>query len=469
MEDKLVAIQVGAVSFVDEGVENVLDTLQELGSVNTVFLANYTYTRDTGGRQTPGFPIPDHGTQEYDLNFIGGNNGIAHAEYYRRTFVKPEDFRAKEHGDTDIMAAVIPAAHRKGMKVYAWIEESSGRGQGKWIPNYVNFLEQDFKGRRGKRPCFNHPDYRNWHFGLVEDYIKSYEIDGVAWCSERQGPLGNMFGGPWATGEVTCFCSHCRKLAEERSIDVEHARQGYTLLHDLFSQARENIRPNDGYFVSFWRLLLQYPEILAWEALWHEGQKKFFRELYGMVKAINPAIQVGWHIFHLNSFSPFYRATQDLEEMSHYSDFIKLVAYNNCAGPRFLDFMQNIHNTIFHDALPDESLELMYRFLGIDEGTLGEIPQKGWSAEYVRRETLRALGAVKKADNETRIYPGIDVDIPTGEGLKQTEPEDVYQAVTAAFEAGAHGIVLSRKYSEMKLVNLAACGKAIKDLNDRNI
>lgn len=464
MEQKLVAIQVGAASFVDEGVENVLDTLQQLGSVNTIFLANYTYTRDTGGRQTPGFPIPDHGVQQYDLNFVGGNNGIAHEEFYRRTILEPEDFRAKEHGDTDIMAAVIPAAHQRGMKVYAWIEESSGGGQAKWIPNYVSFLEQDFKGRRGKRPCFNHPDYRNWHFGLVEDYIKSYEIDGVAWCSERQGPLGNMFGGPWATGEVTCFCSYCRRLAEEKGIDVNRACRGFELLHELFAQARQQIRPIDGYFVSFWRVLLQYPEIMAWEALWHEGQKNFFRELYGMVKAIHPVIQVGWHIFHLNSFSPFYRATQNLEEMSHYSDFIKLVAYNNCAGPRFLHFMENIHNTIFCDAPPDESLALVYRFLGIYEGPLGEIPHEGWSAEYVRNETARALRAVSKTDHNTHIYPGIDVDIPTGDGLKQTTPDDVYQAVRAAFEVGAHGIVLSRKYSEMKLANLKACGRALRDL-----
>src|SRR6266480_6630303 len=70
---KMIGIQVGAVSFVDEGTEKVLDVLQERASVNTLFLAVFTYGRGIAGRQIPGYPLPDHGKQEYDLNFHGGN------------------------------------------------------------------------------------------------------------------------------------------------------------------------------------------------------------------------------------------------------------------------------------------------------------------------------------------------------------------------------------------------------------
>ena len=65
---------------------------------------------------------------------------------------------------------------------------------------------------------------------------------------------------------------------------------------------------------------------------------------------------------------------------------------------------------------------------------------------------------------ETAIYPGIDIDIPTDKNEKKTEPSDVKAAVKAAFNAGAPGVILSRKYSEMKLANLAAAGEAIKEL-----
>src|SRR3989441_3260346 len=33
---------------------------------------------------------------------------------------------------------------------------------------------------------------------------------------------------------------------------------------------------------------------------------------------------------------------------------------------------------------------------------------------------------------------------PTGPAEKKTQPEDVYQAVRAAFQGGAHGVLLSR-------------------------
>jgi hypothetical protein len=40
----------------------------------------------------------------------------------------------------------------------------------------------------------------------------------------------------------------------------------------------------------------------------------------------------------------------------------------------------------------------------------------------------------------------------------------VYQAVKATFEAGAHGMILSRKYSEMRLDNLRAAGRAVREM-----
>ncbi|HKR31354.1 MAG TPA: hypothetical protein VJT08_12795 [Terriglobales bacterium] len=47
---------------------------------------------------------------------------------------------------------------------------------------------------------------------------------------------------------------------------------------------------------------------------------------------------------------------------------------------------------------------------------------------------------------------------------KRTNPADVKAAVLAAFRAGAPGVVLSRKYAEMKLTNLAAAGEALRQL-----
>src|SRR5881409_3539837 len=111
-----VGIQVGAVSFVDEGTDKVLDGFQEMAGINTLFLATFTYGRGIAGRQVPGQPLPDHGKQEYDTGtFRGGNFATPHPQYYRSTSLRPE--KAPDHGAYDVIADVLPRARRRDMKV----------------------------------------------------------------------------------------------------------------------------------------------------------------------------------------------------------------------------------------------------------------------------------------------------------------------------------------------------------------
>ncbi len=287
---------------------------------------------------------------------------------------------------------------------------------------------------------------------------------------------------------MTCFCPHCLAIARDRGIDARRAQEGYRAALEWNARLSAGDRPRDGAFVSFWRLLLQYPELLAWQTLWTESQRQLYRDIYGVAKACKPGLQVGWHVYHNISFSPFYRADQDYAELSRLSDFIKVVAYNNCAGPRFHTWVGNICRGLFADATPAEAYPLLLKLLQLDEGPYEELPQVGFSAEYVRRETERAVVAV---EGRCRIYPGIDLDIPIG--TSRTDPgargrgtpaqttgigavaqpgdeltrctrEGVKAAVLAAFAGGAQGVVLSRKYSEMRLEILAGAGDAIREL-----
>src|SRR6478672_9326397 len=113
-KNRMIGIQIGAVSFVDEGVEPVLDILQSKGGVNTLFIAAFTYGRGIAGRQVPGQPLPDHGKQQYDTSFHGGNYAKMHPEFYRNTVMKA--FRAPDHGTLDILEAVLPKAKARGVR-----------------------------------------------------------------------------------------------------------------------------------------------------------------------------------------------------------------------------------------------------------------------------------------------------------------------------------------------------------------
>lgn len=457
-DKRMVGIQVGAVSFLDEGTDKVLDIFQERAHINTLFLATFTYGRGIAGRQVPDQPLPDHGKQEYDTDsFHGGNYATVHPEFYKDTPIVPADTRAPDHGKYDVLADVIPQAKKHGIRTICWCEDV-------WsdkVPHVQEIREINMQGARARSQCFNNPGHRNFLLGLFEDYARSYDIDGIMWCSERQGPLGQMLTGNGDPGRVTCFCQYCQEKAKARGINIEKVREGYTNLAGFVRDSRANKRPVDGFYVTFWRIILRHPEILQWEHFWNESLRDLYSAIYTKVKSIKPDLQVGWHIWHINSWGWLYRAEQDLQQLSAYSDYLKMVMYNNCAGPRIANYIQNIGSTLYGDFPKQDTLEVLYHVMNYQERALSEIPFSGLSSDYVYRETKRAVDGA--TGTKTKIWPGIDIDIPTAANQTKCTPFGVQSAVAEAIRAGAHGILLSRKYSEMKLANLSGAGQAIKD------
>src|SRR5436309_7906670 len=173
IKEKTIGMQIGAVSFVDEGVDQALDILKDRGAVNTIFLTTFTYGRGLAGRQIPGQPFPDHGAQETDEKlFHGGNYARPHPEFYRQTVLK--ETRAPDHGDLDIVAAVLPGAKKRGLKLFCSVEDVF-RGD---VPGVEEVTEVDLQGRRAGTLCLFHPDVRAFWTGLATDLCKSYDIDG---------------------------------------------------------------------------------------------------------------------------------------------------------------------------------------------------------------------------------------------------------------------------------------------------
>src|SRR5258708_409815 len=149
-KQQTIGIQIGSISFLDEGTEKVLDILQEQGRVNTLFLATFTYGNGIADRQLPGHPFPDHGVQDYNDNFHGGNYATPHPEFYKDTVFK--NLKAPDHGNVDILELVLPAAKKRGVKVYTWAEDVFRRD----VPGIEQALAVDFHGRPAQSTlCFN--------------------------------------------------------------------------------------------------------------------------------------------------------------------------------------------------------------------------------------------------------------------------------------------------------------------------
>jgi len=454
-----VGIQVRGFAWVDEGVEQVLDNLQNKGDVNTVWAYTFSYGEARLRKNGP-IPLPDHGKPGDTV--AGGAFYDYNPIYFQNTMLK--NFRCDVYGNFNVIEAVAPRAHARGMDFFAWDLNNAGAVLNRVIPNYVEVSEIDIDGRRTERPCFNHPDYRAFLSGKVQSLLLGYPdlVDGIAWGSERMGPLENLIGHVTAP---SCFCRFCQAKARERDISVSRAREGYRELQQLFRAAAADQPNADGYFVTFWRILLRYPEILSWETLWTDSYQEVEAELYGEAKALAPQKPFGFHIMQSFTFSPFYRAEEDYTKRKNFADFLKPATYNNAGGPRMAAYLRRLSDTVFHDAQPPDFIDFYYKIMEDPQAPYDQLATVGLSADYVARETRRA---VEEVEGMTRIYPGIDIDVPTLTNAKipekRTTPDDVHKSIRAALGAGADGVVLSREYAEMWLANLAAAGDTLRQI-----
>lgn len=464
--DKFVGIQISPVSFVDEGVEGVLDTLGQRVGVNVLLIGTISWLGLKVGRrvswQLDGWP--DHGASDA-APLKGGAFTTPHPEYYARTAIK--QFRAEDEAlqGIDVLDAVIPAARERGMRVYPEVMEPlfnyAGHGAASEvnIPNLPQLLEIDAFGRIGSEPCINNPDYRRWWYSLMEDYCRSYDIDGVMWCNERRSPLDNLIAGR----PPNCFCEHCRHEAVERGLDVERARSALRAGYHFFQAARAGEPLPDGAFVEFLRLLYEQPEIMAWERYWVERNKDLDRELYGLVKFCDPKLEFGLNVWNRNHLNPLRKAQWPWLEMTTWSDWVKPITYQHQAGGIYVKEMADWHRSILRDVSPQEMTPIMYRWLGLAEAPWDEVVQRGFDPDsYVYGQCRATVAAV---EGRVPVYMGIGVDAPrTRDDQARCTPDIVRRSVLATYRAGGRGVVFSPNYAGMDLANLDGGAAALREL-----
>jgi hypothetical protein len=458
------AIQMGPHTMLDEGIERCLDLIQETAAINALMIYSHTYHGDI--RKPAPLLAADHGVPPRDMR----NRQLPavwvkpHEQYYRNTTLRHQiPDSSLDYAARDLFQEVQEPARRRGMKIYARILE----GPSPTIQNFSRVSTRDVYGKPLRVACWNHPEYRAWWNGTVEDLFRSYRLDGFQWGAERMGPLMNVIS-PWNDAAPACFCEFCVARGKDKGIDPERARKGFEELY-VYVRGMMNgkPRPADGVFVGFLRVMIRYPEILAWEYQYRQSREEVQAGMYRTIKAIKPEADVGWHVDHQpSSWDLVYRAEMPYAEMAPYSDFIKFIAYHDVLGPRIRYwYLERFQKTILGELSLEESLDLYYALFGYDkkvEPKLDELANKGFSPDYVLRETKRSVAS---AEGKTKIYTGIGFDVPWGNQHIEADPDAVYQCVMKAFEAGANGIVVSREYEEMRVPNLRAVGRAIRELS----
>ncbi len=446
---KIVMLQLDAGGFVQQGIEKLLDSVRQRAAVNALLLDSFWFSRSEGGHM-----------------------GAIHAEYYKDIGVNVKDLAGPKN--LDVLAALAAPARQRGITRTSIIKDMLPDE----LPGREKLCERDFNGAQAETTCKNNPYYRNLVLGLVEDAIRSYEVDGILYMAERQGAftdtLGMRFRGKerGRPGSRTCFCRFCRAKAEKLGIRFERAKAGFAELEKFVAAGRARKRPPDGYYTTLWRLMLRYPELLMWEHMWHESFRELLRLLHDKVKAVRPTVQFGSHIWPNHSMNPVFRAEQNIAEMAPYHDFIKFPLYYNCGGSRMASYIESVGETVWGDVPPDELLQYHYRVLNYDEAPYKDVRRAGLYRSYVYRESKRAMDGAR--GTPVLILPGIEIDIPLlradggdpAQAARCTR-ESVREVVKQAFRAEVPGIIVSREYTEMRPENLSGVGDAIRELGLR--
>src|SRR5688572_29100321 len=292
---KTIILQLDAIAPADDGVERVLDDAQDAASVNALLLDSLWFASDVSAAGLAKSATRGR-VRDPNSKLIGGRMGFMRPQYYQGTGL---DLRSWEPAADvpDILAALVAGARKRGMRVIATIKDDVPE-----VPGHEAMLEYDFNGQRATTSCKNNPLYRLPLTGTMEDLIRSYDVDGIMYMAERQGPLSDTLGLRFRgkergrPGSRTCFCAHCQQTAKQLGINFERAKKGFELLAEFTAEGRARRRPRDGYYVTLWRLMLRYPELLAWEHMWHENLRGVHQLLHKAIKNVRPAVLHGMHV-----------------------------------------------------------------------------------------------------------------------------------------------------------------------------
>jgi hypothetical protein len=463
---KFAGIQISPISFVDEGVEAVLDTLQHRVGVNVLMLGTVSWLGLKSGRsiswQLDGWP--DHGVPEpYQMR--GGAYFDPDPRFYRDTFMADYRSRDPEFAGRDILKMVVPAAHARGMKVYVELMEpffkyaGHGSAAAVEIPTLPQAMEVDALGRLSGEPSTSNPGYRTWIHSMIEDQVRNHDIDGLMWCNERNSPLDTLIQG----GCPGDFSAPARAEAQARGIDVEGCRRACLAMYDFMQEAAAGKDFADGAFITFLRTLLENPEFLVWEKFWLERNKDLDRELYGLVKWCKPKLPFGLNVWNRNHFNLIRRAQWPWAEQTNYADFVKPITYQHQAGEVWAKELGFFRKTILRDFAPDEATRALFRILGLNEAPWESLVGAGMDPDtYVAGQ---CADAVRGVEGRAKVYMGIGVDAPRSRPDTAKMTKDIaYRSVMATYRAGGDGIVLAPNYASMHLTHLDGVAEALAEL-----
>ena len=200
----------------DEGIERILDNLQLMASVNSVYLIALMHyeRRPLTSAEFPHNPMRRMFQAEDSRVYW-------RPDMQRYGRIKPLLSDYDWLREADWMKVLIEAARKRGLKTGVELSHTVldlDRAKGE----FIDCVQRDIHGQpravygRSYPICPNSPDARQYVLNLFTDLAAHYDLDYAQTCTLPFMPGGTDKGG--------CFCASCVRAAKEVGLDLEKAK-----------------------------------------------------------------------------------------------------------------------------------------------------------------------------------------------------------------------------------------------------
>jgi hypothetical protein len=283
----------------DEGMEVVLDNLEGLAGVNSIYLCNLSEgVRPFRGGEYTHNPVRKKYVAE-DCRVYWPPD----LKYYGR--VRPLRTQRDFLSGTDWVGAVVEACNKRGMK--AGVELFHG-----FIDQYrlenrfrdsmqVDVFGQPVLTHNYNKPaaCLNSPDFREFAVGLYTDLSANYALDYIqtcmipfvlpTWYLVQNLPPDPIQWALVAPRKGGCFCSHCLSAAAEKGFDLAAAREK---LQVLANQDTEAVVATG---IGAAEYLQEHPELKQWLDFRCDSVNRLYSRISKAAKDQRPGIDIRWN------------------------------------------------------------------------------------------------------------------------------------------------------------------------------
>jgi len=320
----------------DEGIEQILDNLEEMTCCNSVYLIGLMHHEK---RPLTDFFYPHNPVRKTYCPEDSRAYWHPDFSYYEDTPIKPRTSDRDFLKGTDWLSVLIEAARKRGMKTgvelsHTFLDRERAEGE------FADCVQQDIYGTRfGQFICINNPDVRRYAISLFVELASRYDIDYIQTCLVPflggRPPRGSSGGAAKIIGVALggCFCPHCAKAAGMAGLDFEKIKSDLLPLADSIkkpslAQAHEMallLASN----TTATAILMENPSLYNWLTFRRDSLTSFFKEVHDRIHAIKKTIDL-----RLNTYicSDMELSGLDLRALKPHLDSIRSSDYSEQSG-----------------------------------------------------------------------------------------------------------------------------------------